>query len=101
MRRSPHFSADCIVKITGLPPPLASVAAAPAGSAREPDSPRQRCLGDRRSNQEQVMREEAGRKVETSVEARAGFLDRPVLAVLCASLALIVVAFGALWLFGT
>ena len=47
------------------------------------------------------MRDETGRKVETSVEARAGFLDRPVLAVLCASLALCVVVFGALWLFAT
>jgi hypothetical protein len=43
------------------------------------------------------MREEAGRTVETAVEARAGFLDRPVLVVLCASLILGVVALGALW----
>ena len=34
------------------------------------------------------MRDSAGRKVETAVEARAGFLDRPVLVVLCTSLAL-------------
>jgi hypothetical protein len=45
-----------------------------------------------------AMHEEAGRKVETSVEARAGFLDRPVLVVLGVSLALIIAAFGALWL---
>jgi hypothetical protein len=44
------------------------------------------------------MHEEGGRKVETAVEARAGFLDRPVLVVLGVSLALIIVAFGALWL---
>jgi hypothetical protein len=44
------------------------------------------------------MREEAGRKVETAVEARAGFLDRPVLLVLGASLALVVIGFAALWL---
>ena len=44
------------------------------------------------------MREEIGRTVETSVEARAGFLDRPVLIVLGVSLALALVAFGALWL---
>ena len=44
------------------------------------------------------MREESGRKVETSVEARAGFLDRPVLIVLGASLALGLVVLGALWL---
>jgi hypothetical protein len=56
---------------------------------------------EKAKHQEQVMRDEAGRKVETSVEARAGFLDRPVLAVLCASLALAVVVFGALWLFAT
>jgi hypothetical protein len=45
-----------------------------------------------------AMHEEAGRKVETSVEARAGFLDRPVLVVLGVSLALGVVLLGALWL---
>ena len=44
------------------------------------------------------MRDEGGRKVETSVEARAGFLDRPVLVVLCVSLALGVIVLGALWL---
>jgi len=43
------------------------------------------------------MRDETGRKVETAVEARAGFLDRPVLLVLCASLALGIVILGALW----
>ena len=35
--------------------------------------------------------------VETPVEARAGFLDRPVLVVLCVSLALGIVVLGALW----
>ena len=44
------------------------------------------------------MRDERGRKVETGVEARAGFLDRPVLIVLCVSLALGLVVLGALWL---
>jgi hypothetical protein len=34
----------------------------------------------------------------TGVEARAGFLDRPVLAVLMVSLVLIVAAFGAILL---
>jgi hypothetical protein len=48
--------------------------------------------------EEQIMRDEAGRKVETAVEARAGFLDRPVLVVLCASLTLGVIVLGALWL---
>jgi hypothetical protein len=39
------------------------------------------------------MRTEKGRTVETAVEARAGFLDRPVLVVLVVSTAVIVVAF--------
>jgi hypothetical protein len=38
------------------------------------------------------------RTVETPVESRQGFLDRPVLLVLVVSLALIIIAFGALWL---
>ena len=42
------------------------------------------------------MRDVAGHKVETAVEARAGFLDRPVLVVLCVSLALGAVVLGAL-----
>ena len=49
------------------------------------------------ARKQQTMRDEAGRKVETSVEARAGFLDRPVLVVLCVSLALGVIVLGALW----
>jgi len=44
------------------------------------------------------MRDDAGRKVETSVEARAGILDRPVLLVLCVSLALGVMVLRLLWL---
>jgi hypothetical protein len=72
-----------------------------------------RCEGNRRHRQaltfaginvavvkarkEHVMRDEKGRKVETAVEARAGFLDRPVLVVLCVSLALGVIVLGALW----
>jgi hypothetical protein len=44
------------------------------------------------------MRDEQGRKVETAVEARAGYRDRPVLVVLCVSLALGVIVLGALWL---
>jgi len=49
-----------------------------------------------KSPEEQVMNE-ARRQVETPVEARAGFLDRPVLVVLCVSLALGIVVLGALW----
>ena len=44
------------------------------------------------------MHDVMGRKVETAVEARAGFLDRPVLVVLGVSVSLIVLAFGLLWL---
>ena len=44
------------------------------------------------------MRTENGHTVETAVEARAGFLDRPVLAVLVVSTALIVVAFVLVYL---
>ena len=43
------------------------------------------------------MRDDEGHKIETAVEARAGFMDRPVLVVLCASLALGVVVLGAVW----
>jgi TRAP-type mannitol/chloroaromatic compound transport system permease large subunit len=50
------------------------------------------------ARKEQIMRVEKGRKVETSVEARAGFLDRHVLIVLCVSLALALVVLGTLWL---
>jgi hypothetical protein len=46
---------------------------------------------------ETAMHDEAGRKVETAVEARAGFLDRPVLVVLTASLTLVVVCFGMVY----
>jgi hypothetical protein len=38
------------------------------------------------------------RTVETPVEARQGFLDRPVLIVLVVSIALVVAAFAVLWL---
>jgi len=51
-----------------------------------------------KAREEHVMRDERGRKVETAVEARAGFLDRPVLVVLCVSLALGVIVLGTLWL---
>ena len=44
------------------------------------------------------MHDEEGRAVKTPIEARAGFLDRPVLVVLCLSLALGVVVLAVLWL---
>jgi hypothetical protein len=40
------------------------------------------------------MRKEDGHIVETAVEARAGFLDRPVLLVLLASTALVIGLFA-------
>ena len=44
------------------------------------------------------MQKEAGRTVETPVEARAGFLDRPVLVVLAISTLLLIVLFFAVYL---
>lgn len=43
------------------------------------------------------MHKEQGRTVESPVEARAGFLDRPVLVVLAVSLSLIVVLYIAIY----
>ena len=43
------------------------------------------------------MRREGGHVVETPVEARAGFLDRPVLAVLVVSTVLVVGLFAVLY----
>jgi hypothetical protein len=40
-----------------------------------------------------TMHKEGPRTVETSVEARAGFLDRPVLIILSVSTALVILAF--------
>jgi len=49
------------------------------------------------------MHKEHGRTVESAVEARAGFLDRPVLMVLVVSLSLVGVLYGLIYLgyFGT
>ena len=49
------------------------------------------------------MHKEQGRTVESPVEARAGFLDRPVLAVLVISIALVLVLYGFIYFgfFGT
>lgn len=44
------------------------------------------------------MEKQGGRTVETAVEARGGLLGRPVLLVLVAGLALVVVAFLAVFL---
>ena len=44
------------------------------------------------------MRMENGHIVETAVEARAGFLDRPVLAVLVVSTAAVIIAFAMTYL---
>ena len=44
------------------------------------------------------MRQEGGHIVETPVEARAGYLDRPVMKVLVASTLLVVFLFAVLYL---
>jgi len=44
------------------------------------------------------MRKENGQIVETAVEARAGFLDRPVLMVLIVSVVLVVIFFAVSYL---
>jgi hypothetical protein len=46
------------------------------------------------------MRKEGRKIVETSVEARAGFLDRPVLTILGVSTALVILAFALIYLLG-
>ena len=43
------------------------------------------------------MKKENGHVVETAVEARAGYLDRPVMAVLMVSTALIVSVFAVVY----
>jgi hypothetical protein len=54
-------------------------------------------------SKEPAMHKEEGRIVETPVEARQGFLGRPVLAVLVVSLALVLILYGFIYLgfFGT
>jgi hypothetical protein len=43
------------------------------------------------------MQEQHGRKVETAVEARQGFRDRPVLLVLASSLALAAIVLAVIY----
>jgi hypothetical protein len=43
------------------------------------------------------MHKEQGRIVESPVEARAGFLDRPVLAVLAVSVTLVIVLYALIY----
>lgn len=43
------------------------------------------------------MHKEGDHVVETPVEARAGFLDRPVAVVLAVSTALVIVVFGVIY----
>jgi hypothetical protein len=49
------------------------------------------------------MHKEEGRTVENPVEARQGFLDRPVLVVLVVSVALVLILYGFIYFgfFGT
>jgi hypothetical protein len=44
------------------------------------------------------MKKEGGHIVETAIEARAGYLDRPVMAVLIVSTVLVCALFGFLYL---
>ncbi len=44
------------------------------------------------------MHKEAGHLVESSVEARGGYLDHPVLVVLCVSTIVAALAMGVVWL---
>ena len=44
------------------------------------------------------MHKEQGHTVETPVEARQGFLDRPVLVVLAVSTCLLVILYGLIYL---
>jgi hypothetical protein len=48
-------------------------------------------------NEERAMHKEQGRTVESPVEARQGFLDRPVLVVLVVSLSLILLLYGLIY----
>src|SRR5262245_10033085 len=97
MRRFPIPSRDKVPhESTGSNVGSASLTG--ARPRREPPAARgvdSRCI---QAHVEQDHARRGGRKVETAVEARAGFLDRPVLLVLCASLTLGVVILGALWL---
>ncbi len=43
------------------------------------------------------MHKEQGRTVESPVEARQGFLDRPVLAVLVVSIALVLILYALIY----
>jgi hypothetical protein len=62
------------------------------GDPLEPKPSPARCPGSRTSGA--TMRTENGHTVETAVEARAGFLDRPILTVLIVSTALVIAAFA-------
>lgn len=51
-----------------------------------------------RVHRERHMRTENGHIVETPVEARAGFLDRPVLVVLVISTTIVIIGFALVYL---
>ena len=44
------------------------------------------------------MHKQAGHQIESAVEARAGFLDRPVLLILCVSTIAAALGMGAVWM---
>jgi hypothetical protein len=55
-------------------------------------------LSSLKSKRELPMHKEQGRTVENAVEARAGFLDRPVLTVLTVSVVLICALYALIYL---
>ena len=52
------------------------------------------CAGSDKQLGEMIMHKEAGHQIESAVEARAGFLDRPVLLILCVSTIVAAFAMG-------
>jgi hypothetical protein len=63
----------------------------------------QRAVGKARQTGDSSMHKEEGRTVESAVEARGGFLGRPVLVVLVASVALVIILYAFIFMgfFGT
>ena len=58
-------------------------------------------IGSTMPSQDKGETVEHGRTVETAIEARAGFLDRPVLVILITSVALVVLGLVLVWLIGS
>jgi hypothetical protein len=62
--------------------------------APEPGTPAVAAALSRMTSMRRAMHTESGHTVETGVEARAGFLDHPVLVVLAVSVGLVTLLFG-------